>query len=288
MKKIFLLALSTAFFISCSDDAPVTNVTEEASVEVAKGYDDIFEKYSYFKVDGETITDRIKIKGLLDTAEVVTYLPSERRVHFYTTKSKLEEITQIPVDKLEAYEELEGGIGFGKKFDQDGAIADDVKYPEDISKSYDYGGISGLSSLAGNSTFTDFANKIYFIADYDSGTTYFIRASDDNDLWVGGDMKGIKMTSSVKSANMALGYSFRNLYSYNNLDLSVKNDMGYTRSLYFWENNNYSGQLKVITLSKDQVYDFSRYEFGSFSADRPKSLKIFTDSTDYYCWLWGC
>lgn len=291
MKKFFLLVLSTAFFISCSDDTPVTNATEEANVEVAKDHDDFFAKYSYFKVDGETTNDRTKIKELLETAEVVSYLPSQKKAHFYTTKSKLEEITQIPINKIEAYEDIEGGIsGFGKSIDNEGSVVENVKLTEDISKNYNYGGINGLSSLAGNSTYTNFAKRVYFISDYDSGNTYLsVCNSSHADLWAGGNLlTSVKMSSSrVRSSSMAIGYPFRNLYSYNNLDLSVKNDAGSFRYLFLWENTNYGGQLKIISLSVDEVYDFGRYEFGGFSADRPKSLKVM-DQTDYYCWMWGC
>ena len=106
-------------------------------------------------------------------------------------------------------------------YDVEGSFDHELETKEgDIAKNYDYGGISGLSSLAGNSTYTDFANKVYFIADYDSGTTYIIRSDTSNaDLWSGSPMRGVKMTSSVRAVQMALGYSFRNLYSYNNLDL---------------------------------------------------------------------
>jgi hypothetical protein len=292
MKKLFLLALSVTFFVSCSDDAPVTNVAEETSVEVARDYDDIFAKYSNFTIDGIITTDKTKIKEVLQTAAVSSYLPEKRTIHFFSTKNKFADITNISLAKLESYEETDEDIfNPGKNFDEEGASPFKLNADGANAKS-SFLGISGLGNLANNSTYTGFANRTYFYVKYTSSNNSYICRSNEShsDLWSGpssSPLTSARMsgsTGSVSTVNMNMGVPFRNLFSYNNVEISVKNDQGFLRHVFFFENTNYGGRVNIVSLSKDQVYNFGRYYFDNFSSNRPKSLKLLNDD-EYTIWF---
>jgi hypothetical protein len=273
MKKFIFILLVSASIISCSDDQDTKAVEAESvdAVELQK-YDDLFEKYTYFKNDGKLIDDKNKIVELLSTAEITLFNPKHKQISFYSSKDKFKEITNVDPDR-KASGNAEGYLtnSTGQAFSDDGYF--EGKGDNTNAKS-SLIGINGLGTIGNDSYFLDFANKVFFTTEYfSSGNTYFSEAGYNSNLRDFTVRTASIRNNTVRSGNLSMGIVFEN-YFLNRCKITVHNDTDESMYIWVYEENNYAGRAGIIALYKDE-YEVLSESLSSWNLSAIKSIKVF-------------
>lgn len=271
------MLLAITFIVSCSNDNSETVVNDDLTSVELQELSKVFEEYDKFKSDGKIIEDKDEVIQLLQNSHVTHFIPKQRLVAFFSSDEKLEQLTGANVKKLRENTPSDQNIFQPTKGNND-------------SKSGALLGISGLNDVATNSYFTNFSNSIFYTIEY-SSNHYYHKATNSSNIasfsYVsGGNNRSVKVSSSgVTDVGTWLSTYFRDMYR-GNCTITAHNDTS-QRDMWivFYENTSYNGRTSLLSLDKDQYKQISRYKFGSFSSDYPKSTKIITDD-EYYSGDW--
>jgi len=262
MHKYFLFVFIVLLLASCST---VEDVSDNEVVGLNKKYDEIFETYKIFKLDGNVVTDLNKVRKILaNPMKVSHYKPGDKEIDFYTTESLFRKFNP---------ENLES------KPTDNNTNSSNGRYSADLGQfNTNYKNVTNLGDIFDQQWYRDFATVSYMMfyrSKYTNTTKVgcgYYKFVDDSNLLDNSEYFYIN-----NSGNGVVVYSepTSNLY-YNanmgNYQLYIKNDSTLYRRYSFYSDTKYTGTATYIDLRKNTYFKIYTGMFDGFGTSKaPKS-----------------